>query len=56
MDYKAMVKGQIADIRLMPDDILFVPESGGLKALHTSTASRSFGCDHAAGRPLMIYH
>ena len=36
VNYKAMVKGQIADMRLKPDDILFVPESAGLKALHTA--------------------
>jgi len=55
VDYKAMVKGQIADIRMMPDDILFVPESGGLKALHTSTTA-AIQVATTGGQAMMIYH
>ena len=55
VDYKAMVKGQIADIRLMPDDILFVPESGGLKALHASTTA-AIEVATTGGQAMMIYH
>jgi polysaccharide export outer membrane protein len=54
VDYKAMVKGVIADIRLVPDDILYVPESGGLKALHASTAA-AVQVATAGGSALMIY-
>ncbi|HXW14550.1 MAG TPA: polysaccharide biosynthesis/export family protein [Terriglobia bacterium] len=54
VNYKAMVKGQIADIRLMPDDILFVPESGGLKALHTSTQA-AVQLATAGGETMLIY-
>jgi len=39
VNYKAMVKGQIADMKLLPDDILYVPESSGLKAWRTSVNS-----------------
>jgi polysaccharide export outer membrane protein len=54
IDYKAMVKGQIADVRLVPDDIVFVPESGSLKALHaSSTAAMSIATGGATA--LMIY-
>src|SRR5208283_676769 len=35
INYKAMVKGQIADVQLKPDDILYVPESLRLKAMRT---------------------
>jgi protein involved in polysaccharide export with SLBB domain len=54
VDYKAMVQGRIADIRLIPDDILFVPESGGLKALHAST-SAAVSVLSTGGSALMIY-
>ena len=55
VDYRAMVKGQIADMRLQPDDILYVPESGGLKALRT-TANAAVQVATMAGTSLMIYH
>jgi polysaccharide export outer membrane protein len=54
VDYKAMVKGTIADIRLIPDDILFVPESGGLKALHTSTQA-VIQVATTGGEAIMVY-
>ena len=41
VNYKAIVKGKIADIRLKPDDILFVPESGRTKALRAAAAAAS---------------
>lgn len=55
VNYKAVVKGQIADTRLNPDDILFVPESGGVKAWH-STVNTAVGLAAAGGETLMIYH
>ena len=39
VNYKAMVKGQIADIRLKPDDIVYVPESGRIKAMRTTVTA-----------------
>ena len=54
VDYKAMVKGHIADIPLIPDDILFVPESGGLKALHTSTQA-VIQVATTGGEAIMVY-
>ena len=54
VNYKAMVKGQIADIKMRPDDILYVPESGRLKACDTAVNS---AIQVATGRgALMIYH
>lgn len=55
VNYKAMVKGQIADIRLKPDDILYVPESGSLKAMHT-TVNSAVSVATMGGSALMIYH
>jgi hypothetical protein len=55
VNYKAMVKGQIADVRLMPDDILFVPESSKLKAWRTSVGA-AVQMTTMAGEGLMIYH
>lgn len=39
VNYKAIVKGKMADIRLKPDDILFVPESGRTKALRAAATA-----------------
>jgi polysaccharide export outer membrane protein len=39
VDYKAMVKGQIADMGMKADDILYVPESAAVKAWHTSVTA-----------------
>jgi len=55
VDYKGMVKGQIADVRLIPDDILYVPESGRTKALHQTTAT-ALSIAGYAGSSLIIYH
>ena len=54
VNYKAMVKGQIADIRLKPDDILYVPESRSLKAWHTSVSTAT-SIAAAGATTLMIY-
>jgi polysaccharide export outer membrane protein len=55
VNYKAIVKGQMADIRLKPDDILFVPESAKTKALRTAaTAATSLVTN--GGTALLIYH
>jgi polysaccharide export outer membrane protein len=55
VDYKAMVKGQIADIRLKPDDILYVPVSAGRQALNTGINSTINAVTGASGA-LLIYH
>ncbi len=55
VDIKAMVKGQTEDIRMKADDILFVPESTGLKALHASVAATE-SVATSGGAALMIYH
>jgi polysaccharide export outer membrane protein len=54
VDYKGMVKGQIADMRLKPDDILYVPESAALKAWRTSVTS-AVTMATMGGTSLMIY-
>jgi len=55
VDYKAMVKGQIADVQLKPDDILYVPESGRVKALRTAV-NAAVAVGTASGPALAIYH
>jgi polysaccharide biosynthesis/export protein len=55
VNYKAMVKGELADMRLNPDDILYVPESASLKAWHTSVSS-AVSIATYGGSALMIYH
>jgi polysaccharide export outer membrane protein len=54
VNYPAMVKGKVADIRLIPDDILFVPESGGLKTLHAATTA-AISVASTGGSALLIY-
>lgn len=55
LNYTAMVKGLVADVRMKPDDILFVPESAGLKAWRTSVSS-VVSVATSGGAALMIYH
>ena len=55
INYTGMVKGKIADIRMVPDDILFVPESGGLKALHAATTA-AVAVASTGGAALLVYH
>jgi polysaccharide export outer membrane protein len=55
VDYKGMVKGLVADVRLRADDILFVPESSRLKAWHTSVNS-AVTVATMGGDSLLIYH
>jgi polysaccharide export outer membrane protein len=55
VNIKAMLHGQLADLRLQSDDILYVPESGGLKAMRQAmTAGVGAGTMIASG--LVIYH
>jgi polysaccharide biosynthesis/export protein len=54
VDIKAMVKGQTEDIRMKADDILFVPESTALKAVHASVTSAEAAVTEG-GAALMIY-
>ncbi len=54
VDYKAMVKGLIVDIGLKPDDILYVPESGRIKALRTSV-NAAVTMVTSTGGALIIY-
>lgn len=54
VNYKGMVKGEVADVRLKPDDILFIPESAGLKAWHTSVNSAVQVATYG-GSALMVY-
>lgn len=54
VDYPAIAKGKIPDIRLLPDDILFVPESGSLKALHASMQA-AVSVASTGGSALLIY-
>jgi len=54
-NYKAMMKGEVADMRLQPDDILYVPESASLKAWRT-TVNSAVSVASAGATGLMIYH
>lgn len=54
VDYKDMVKGKIADMAMTPDDILYVPESGALKAWHATVTSATQVATSGA-TALMIY-
>jgi len=54
VNYKGMVKGEISDLRLKSDDILFIPESARLKAWHTSVNSAVQVVTYGGGA-LMIY-
>jgi polysaccharide export outer membrane protein len=55
VDIKAMLRGRIADVRLQAEDILYVPESGGLKAMRQAVATGvAVGSTVATG--LIIYH
>jgi len=49
-----MVKGEVNDVKLIPDDILFVPESGALKAYHASMSS-AVSIATAGATTMMIY-
>ena len=55
VNYKAMVKGQVADVKMKPDDILYVPESNAIKAWHTSINAMVSSAALAAPG-LIIYH
>lgn len=55
VDYKAMVKGQAADMGLKPDDILYVPESGRVKAWRT-TVTAAISMATSSGPAMVIYH
>ncbi len=55
VDIKAMVKGDIPDVRMIADDILFVPESTRLKAWHASVNS-AVSVVTTGGAALMVYH
>lgn len=55
LNYKSMVKGQIADVNLMADDILYVPESFGVKALHTGATAAIQSATYGLSG-LIIYH
>ena len=55
VNYKAMVKGKITDMKLIPDDIVFVPESAGMKALHSGVNSAIQVATYSSST-LLIYH
>jgi polysaccharide export outer membrane protein len=55
VNYKAIVKGKMADIRMKPDDILFVPESAKTKAWHAAAAAATSVVTNG-GAALLIYH
>jgi polysaccharide biosynthesis/export protein len=55
VNYTSMARGKIDDMRLIPDDILFVPESTALKAIHASTTA-AVEVAATGGSALLIYH
>ncbi len=54
VNYTAMARGKVDDMRLIPDDILFVPESSALKAIHASTTA-AVAVASTGGSALLIY-
>ena len=55
VNIKSMLSGQVADLKLQPNDILFVPESGKAKFMRGASAS-AFSIAAQAGTSLLIYH
>jgi len=55
VNLKAMLTGQIADLKLQSDDILYVPESSGLKAMRQALGT-GIGAGTALATGLLIYH
>jgi polysaccharide export outer membrane protein len=55
VNIKAMLHGQVADVKLQPDDILYVPESGGLKAMRQALTT-GIGAGSTIATGLIIYH
>jgi polysaccharide export outer membrane protein len=55
IDYKGIVKGQVADMRMRADDILYVPESEKIK-IWRSAVSSTISMVTMGGEGLMIYH
>jgi polysaccharide export outer membrane protein len=55
VNIKAMLRGQRADVQLQADDILYVPESGGLKAMRQALAT-GIGTGSSIAAGLIIYH
>ena len=55
VNYKAMAKGKIADMKMLPDDILYVPESARLKATRT-TLNTAVSMASLTATDMIIYH
>jgi polysaccharide export outer membrane protein len=55
VNIKAMLDGQVTDMKLKSDDILYVPESGGLKAMHQAMGTSLIVASTIASG-LIIYH
>jgi len=55
VNVKAMLAGQHADMTLQSDDILYVPESSGLKAMRQAVGT-GIGTGTALATGLIIYH
>jgi len=55
VDFKAMLFGKIADMRLQPDDILFIPSSAKAKTLQTA-AGLAIGTSVNVAAGLIVYH
>lgn len=55
VNIKAMLHGQLADVKLQADDILYVPESSSLKAMRQALAT-GIGAGTAITTGLIVYH
>lgn len=55
VNIKAMLHGRLADVQLQAEDILYVPESGGLKAMRQALTT-GIGAGSSIATGLIIYH
>jgi polysaccharide export outer membrane protein len=55
VNIQAMLTGRITDMKMQSDDILYVPESGGLKAMRQALAA-GVGVGAAITTGLIVYH
>jgi polysaccharide export outer membrane protein len=55
VNIQAMLRGKLADLQMQAEDILYVPESGGLKAMRQALTT-GIGAGSAIATGLIIYH
>jgi len=55
VNIQAMLRGKLADVQMQAEDILYVPESGGLKAMRQALTT-GIGAGSTIATGLIIYH